>query len=112
MISMNDICTKEKLDEFEKIFSENKGTEFTNKMTEFINCVLGETGTLSKKLAISDDYYENKILADKMLKTMKIAEDNIDTLTLFQIFTVLKGYSDIMSILLLYEEVLEIFAKN
>lgn len=112
MISMNDICTKEKLDEFEKIFAENKGAEFTNKMTEFVNCVLAESATLSKKLAASDDVYEDKILANEMFKTLKIAEDNIDTLTLFQIFTVLKGYSDIMAILLLYEEVLEVFSKN
>lgn len=112
MISMNDICTKEKLDEFEKIFAENKGTEFTNKMTEFVNSVLAESVAWSNRLNLSDDEEESKILASKMLGTLKIAEDNIDTLTLFQIFTVLKDYSVIMPILLLYEETLEEFVKE
>jgi hypothetical protein len=109
---MNDICTKETLDEFEKITAEGKGIEFVIKLLNFIHATLDELRTLNNRLNLSNNEEESKILAKGMLGDLKIAKDSIDTLILFKIFTELRTCSGLMSTVVLLEDELSKLLKE
>lgn len=112
MISVNDICTKEKLDEFEKIIAEGKGLEFVVRLQNFVHAILEEVRAMNNRLNLSNDEEESKMFAKDMLGNLKIAEDNIDTLILFKIFTELRTYSEMMGTVILLEDELNKLLKE